>query len=51
MRRDARRNDADFPERQAVGQLLGQPQMAVVDRIEGTAEDAYRGRGEVGGGR
>jgi hypothetical protein len=47
MRRDACRNDTDFPERQAVGQLLGQPQMAVVDRIEGTAEDTYGVRREA----
>jgi hypothetical protein len=40
MGREAGRDDADFPERQTIGQLLGEPQVAVVDRIEGAAEDA-----------
>ena len=42
MRRDACRDEADLRERQAVGQLFGEPQVAVVDRVEGAAEDADR---------
>jgi hypothetical protein len=42
MRRRAARHEAHFAELRPFHDFLGEPQMPVVDRIEGAAEDADR---------
>jgi hypothetical protein len=44
MRRDRSRDETDFGQAEDFRQLLGEPQMRVVDRIECAAQDGDRSR-------